>query len=464
MNKLFTVAIIGRPNVGKSTLFNRLFGRRRALVHNYSGVTRDRLALETELYGHPLRLIDTGGIGGEILNEEITRQVELAIQESDLALLVLDGQTGVSPLDEEVVRQVRQMGLEREVPVIAVVNKVDSDKGEDAVPDFYRLGFENIFSLSAEHDRGVGDLKEEIIKRIKDLGVENVLPVSEEAPFEKAEAKPDLDAPPKRRVPRVAVVGKPNVGKSTFLNALLGERRMITSPMAGTTIDSIDSKVILGGKEYLFIDTAGIRRKAKTDQGVEVLSVVQAKKALERADLAVLVLDGEKGIAEQDEKIANLILRAGCSVVLAMNKWDTQRKNPNFSQEDAAERIRKNMRFLEYAPVFFMSAKEGKGFENLGELIDDILHQRRIKLSTNEFTTYIRTESEIHNPKNARFFLCHQTSQNPPTFVCHVNDPKKIHFSLSRHLVKGMRQRWGFMGSPVRLKFQKRDSHVGRSW
>jgi GTP-binding protein len=228
---------------------------------------------------------------------------------------------------------------------------------------------------------------------------------------------------------------------------------MITSPVAGTTIDAIDSLATLSGKPFIIIDTAGIRRKSKTEQGVEVLSIVQAKKALERADVTILLLDGEGGITDQDEKIGGMIQDAGCSVILAVNKWDTQKKNADFTREIAAEQLRKMMGYLKYAPIIFLSAKEGKGFEDLGDLIEEILHQRQFKVTTKEFTEWVRKEATIHNPMNAKFFMCHQTGRNPPTFVCHVNDQKKIHFSLQRHLINALREKWGFMGTPIKLLF-----------
>ena len=255
------------------------------------------------------------------------------------------------------------------------------------------------------------------------------------------------------KIPRIAVVGRPNVGKSTLINAILREERMITSPIAGTTVDSIDSVVELNGKTFVFKDTAGIRRKSKTEQGIEVLSIVQTKKALEEADIAILVLDGEKGITDQDEKIGGLIEEAGCSVILAVNKWDTQSKNQGFSKEMAAERIRKKMAYLHYAPMMFMSALRKQGLGGLGDLLEEVMHQRQLKVTTHEFTEWVREESTIHNPANAKFYLCHQSGRNPPTFVCHVNDPDKIHFSLRRHLVNALRERWGFMGSPIRMLF-----------
>ncbi|MCM2322482.1 MAG: ribosome biogenesis GTPase Der [Oligoflexia bacterium] len=445
-NRLPKVVIIGRPNVGKSTLFNRLIGRRQALVHDLPGVTRDRIEQEGEWWvgGRKYRLLltDTGGLGGERFAEEIEKQVELALEGADCVLALFDARAGLTPADQELIREFKRKGVHRKAPILCAVNKVDAESHENLVSEFFALGLEIVLPVSAEHGRGIDDLQEAVIEA---LGPDVAERASTEQP-EEAEAEPV-------RVPRVAIMGRPNVGKSTLTNALLREERMITSPIAGTTVDAVDSLAELGGKPFVIVDTAGIRRKSKTEQGVEVLSVVQAKKALERADVAILLLDGETGITDQDEKIGGLIQEAGCGVILALNKWDTQRKNPKFTQELAAERVRKTMGYLGYAPILFVSAKERTGFRDLGELIMEILHQRQIKIPTHEFTEWVRQESTVHNPKNAKFFLCHQAGKYPPTFICHVNDPERVHFSLKRHLINALRERWGYMGSPVRMLF-----------
>jgi GTP-binding protein len=467
------VVIIGRPNVGKSTLFNRLVGRRRALVHDEPGVTRDRLEVETTWWvkakAFPVLVTDTGGLGGERFAEEIEKQVNIALSEADVVLMVFDGQAGLTTADEELVRKMLQAGLAKRLPVFGVVNKVDAEVHEDMIHEFYAAGLEHLVTVSAEHDRGIDDLEVEVAQAIgfdftkaeeqpdeaepepeAETGTETETETDIETDLEEM---PDEPEPAERKVPRVAILGRPNVGKSTLVNALLGEERMITSPIAGTTVDSIDSVVELNGRPFVVIDTAGIRRKSKTEQGVEVLSVVQSRKALENADIAILVLDGETGITDQDEKIGGLIQEAGVSVILAVNKWDTQRSNPEFTRDMAADVVRKEMGFLKYAPVMFMSAKFGKGLADMGDLIDDILHQRRFKVSTHELTEWVRKEATIHNPQNAKFFLAHQSGRHPPTFVVHVNDPERVHFSLQRHLINALRERWGFMGSPVKMLF-----------
>ncbi|MBU6376479.1 MAG: ribosome biogenesis GTPase Der, partial [Bdellovibrionales bacterium] len=405
------VLIMGRPNVGKSTLFNRLLGRKRALVHDEPGVTRDRLEETAEWVWNktmlPVRLIDTGGLGAGHFSREIEEQVHSGLSDADAILIVFDGQQGMTSEDREVLKKMRVAGLFQKKLVIAVVNKVDAESHEIYQNDFFQAGIDKLLTVSAEHNRGIDDLKNEILMSLN--------PTSAEADsFEEVQESEETT------LPRIAIVGRPNVGKSTLINAILGQKRMITSPIAGTTVDAVDSLAEIDGRPCVLIDTAGIRRKSRTDEGVEVLSVVQAKKALERADVALLVLDGESGLTEQDEKIGGLIEEAGCSVVLVINKWDTQSRNPDFSKDDAAERVRKKIAFLKYSPVIFTSGLKRQGLRGIGELIEEILSQRSTKVGTHEFTEWARKQSTVHNPMNAKFYLSHQVSRHPPTFVCHV--------------------------------------------
>jgi GTP-binding protein len=413
-------------------------------------------------------VVDTGGLGGERFASEIEAQVRVALQDAEMVLFVFDGQAGLTPLDEELLRDLNRSGaLKDSLPILGVVNKVDAESHEGRIADFYSAGLPEVITLSAEHGRGMDALKEAILTAAgspltrSDESEDFVQELNELGAIQDAEPQPgeqDLEADAEseiyvRRTPAIAIVGRPNVGKSTLFNAVLGKNRMITSPIAGTTVDSVDSKVILGDREFLFVDTAGIRKKSKTEQGIEVLSVVQAKKALERADVALLVLDGEQGITDQDQKISSLIEEAGCSVILVLNKWDLHKKNVKFTKELASKRIRSEMGHLNYSPIIFVSALRRQGIDDLADLVDDIMAQRRLKIPTHEFSEWVRKESTVHNPKNAKFYLCHQSGRNPPTFVCHVNDPEKIDFSLKRHLINALRERWGFMGSPVRLLF-----------
>lgn len=441
------IAIVGRPNVGKSSLFNRLFGRRRAIVHDYSGVTRDRLVEKTEWIVHgktvSIELVDTGGIGGKQFEQEVDQQVELAMAAADVILVVFDAQQGWTHADQRVLDKLRQLGVFEQLAVLGVVNKVDQDQHEDLFSDFFASGIPDLLTVSAEHNRGMDEVQEWVVKNAPSL------------PAEILQAEEDLDLEDEERVPRLAIVGRPNVGKSTLTNALLNEKRMITSPKAGTTVDSIDSLVTLGGQPYLLIDTAGIRRKSKTDQGVEVLSVIQAKKALERTDIALLLIDGDEGVTDQDAKIAGIVEECGKSVILVVNKWDLQRENEHFSEKDAVKLLHKEMGFLKYAPILFVSALEKKGLRQISKVAQDILEQKKVKLETRDLTDWARKEVEVHNPKNAKIYYAHQVSRHPPTIAIYVNHPEKIHFSLKRYLLNSLRKNWGFFGTPVRLKFIK---------
>ncbi len=448
--KSMNVVIAGRPNVGKSSLFNRLLGRKRALVLDTPGVTRDRIVESASFWvrakEYSVNLIDTGGLGEGQFKEEIRRQVDTALKEASVVLFVVDIKAGLTHADEEVFSELRRSGVSEKIPVILVLNKADSDQAEERFAEFYALGVENLIPVSAEHALQIDELKEMVV----DLLNPEPLPViSDEIPDPEKE---EVYVP---RTPRIAIVGQPNVGKSTLLNAICGEKRTIVSPIAGTTVDAIDLDINWNGKDFTVIDTAGIRRKNKTEQGIEVLSVVQTRKTLERADLAFLVMDGEQGVYEQDEKIAGLIEEMGCSVILVLNKWDTQVGNKEFSQKLAEEEIRKKIRFLGYAPLVFTTAKDSIGLDRLFRVAQAVIEQRSLKIQTKELTEFLRNAAEVHNPNNAKFYFVHQSGRNPPTFVAHVSDPKKIHFSLSRHLVKAIRGHYGYLGTPVRMHFLK---------
>ncbi len=447
------IVIVGRPNVGKSSLFNRLLGRKRSLVLDTPGVTRDRIVEPVEWWvkakQYHVNLIDTGGLGHEFFKKEIQSQVNTALEEATIVYFVMDIRAGLTRDDQEVFHELRRSGLKDKTPVIAVLNKADHDKLDNELHQFYELGLEHLIPISAEHGLGIEDLKDLTIA-ILENGItdeEEIEEVAEEVVEEEEQRVP--------RIASIAIVGQPNVGKSTMLNAICGEDRAIVSPIAGTTVDAIDTKINWNGKDFIFVDTAGIRRKNKTEQGIEVLSVVQTKKALERASLAVLMIDAEKGVYDQDEKIAGMIEEAGCSVILVLNKWDTQVKNDDFSQKLAEEQLRKQIRFLGWAPLVFTTAKDSIGLDRLYRLIQGVLEQRTLKLSTKELTEFIRAEVEIQNPDNAKFYTVQQTSRNPPTFIAHVSDPRKVHFSMARHLIKAIRERWGFQGTPIRFNLVK---------
>lgn len=457
------VVIVGRPNVGKSSLFNRLLGRKRALVLDTPGVTRDRIVEPAEFWvrarKYPVNLIDTGGLGPGQFQAEIQNQVETALSEADVVLFVMDIRAGLTPADVQVHAGLRKSGLLGNIPVVGVLNKTDHESQEEDISQFYELGLDDLLPISAEHAIGIDDLKDWIVDH---AGIEPEAELTEQekedlldpVKIAEREAK-EQQQPETPRIPRIAIIGQPNVGKSTMLNAICGEKRTIVSPIAGTTVDPIDLEIKWKGKDFVIVDTAGIRRKNKTEQGIEVLSVVQTRKTLESADLAFLMMDGEKGVYDQDEKIAGLIEEAGCSVILVLNKWDLQEDNDDFSQKLADEEIRKKIRFLGWAPLVFTTAIDGRGIDRLFRIAVGVLEGRRVKIPTKELTEFIREEAEVHNPHNAKFYFVHQSGRNPPTFVAHVNDPKKIDFSLSRHLIKSIRGRWGYEGTPIRFHFLK---------
>jgi GTP-binding protein len=464
------IVIVGRPNVGKSSLFNRLLGRRRSLVLDTPGVTRDRIVEPATFWvtakEYSINLIDTGGLGPGQFEDEIRLQVQTALSEAQLILFVMDIRAGLTSGDREVWSELRKSGATERIPVIGVLNKADSDHFEDEMNDFYALGIDQLTTVSAEHTHGIDDLKDQIVHTLypESLGeleenedeewshdIEAEVVAEEEFDEHAEEAEEEKHV----HIPHIAIIGQPNVGKSTLLNAICGEKRTIVSPIAGTTVDSIDLKIKWNGQDFVLVDTAGIRRKDKTEQGVEVLSVVQSRKTLERADLTFLIIDGEKGVYDQDEKIAGLVEESGSSVIIVMNKWDTQANNPDFSQKLAEEELRKKIRFLGYAPMVFTTATEGIGIDRLFRVATKILENRRLKLTTKELTSFIREEEATNNPFKAKFYYVHQSGRNPPTFVAHVNDPKKIHFSLARHLVRQIRNRWGYEGTPIRFHFLK---------
>ena len=456
------IVIVGRPNVGKSSLFNRLLGRKRALVLDTPGVTRDRIVEPADWWikakQYHINLIDTGGLGHEFFKKEIQAQVNTALEEASIVYFVMDIRAGLTRDDIDVFRELRRSGLKDKTPVIAVLNKADHDRLDSEINQFYELGLEHLIAISAEHDLGIEDLKDLTINILEnEPEFEDLTEITEEDEEVETseEVEGELEEEKIPRIPSIAIVGQPNVGKSTLLNAICGEQRAIVSPIAGTTVDSIDTKLNWNGKDFIFVDTAGIRRKNKTEQGIEVLSIVQTTKALERASLAILMIDAEKGVYDQDEKIAGMIEDAGCSVIIVLNKWDTQVKNDDFSQKLAEEQLRKQIRFLSWAPLVFTTAKDSIGLDRLYRLIQGVLEQRALKLTTKEITEHIRAEVEQQNPDNAKFYMVQQTGRNPPTFIAHVSEPKKIHFSTTRHLIKTIRERWGYQGTPIRFNLVK---------
>ncbi len=432
------IAIIGRPNVGKSTLFNRLAGRSKAIVIDEPGATRDRNYADCAWNDRPFTLIDTGGFEPasevEIL-VQMREQTKLAIEEADIILFMMDGRDGLTPADQEIARMLR---MEKKA-VFYAVNKVDGPRHEALVAEFYRLGIEKLHPLSAQHGPGLDDLMNDVALCLPE-----------------AEAVKDGEG---ERI-RVAVIGRPNVGKSSLVNRILGYERTIANPVPGTTRDAIDMPVTRNGKHYLLIDTAGIRRKSRISLTLEKYSIVQAIKAIDRADIALILLDAKEGISEQDVKIAGLALENGTACILVVNKWDLVEKD-NSTIGTYVENIRYNSKFLEFAPIIFVSALSGQRVTKIFELIDRVYTQYTRRIETGELNRKIREIVEANPPPGRRsrphvFNYITQVATKPPTFTLFVRDPSDIHFSYERYLINRIRETFGFAEVPIRLFFRKK--------
>jgi GTPase len=462
--KLPSLVIVGRPNVGKSTLFNRLTGTRRAIVTDEPGITRDRIYGECEWRGRVLEIVDTGGIIPDdkaLIPTEILRQARVAIEDAALLVLVVDSTAGLTPLDQELARLLRTTGR----PFVVAVNKVDSTLQEANAGPFHALGVP-VFPIAAEHGTGVDDLLDAALEQIKG---------------ESAERRPEAE-----KAAEIAIIGRPNVGKSTLLNRMAGEERSIVSPMPGTTMDSVDTDVVRNGKLYRFVDTAGIRRKGKTTLVAEKLSVVMAKRGLERADVAILVIDGEQGVTQGDATIASYAEQSGRSVILVVNKWDlaveaaqraadqsaisAQGKAKRASEGKTAKReidkgkllfeyeamVKEKFKFLSFAPVLFVSAKTGERTQKLFALIDQVVEERLRKIATPELNRWLKEDVDLQratNPKArpVRIYYMTQAKVAPPVFLLFTNQKKPLHFNFERFLENQLRARWPFVGTPVRF-------------
>jgi GTP-binding protein len=429
------IAIVGRPNVGKSTLFNRLVGQRRALVRDVPGVTRDRL------YGHvaferwQATVIDTGGFdprAEEPLIEGVRRQVMVAVEEADLVLFVVDARAGVTALDAEIAGVLRRSDR----PVVVVANKIDTGGMEGTLAELYRLGFGEPAPVSAEHGRGVAEL------------------------LEVARARAPLDsAPPAPRgVVHLAVIGRPNVGKSSLVNAMVGTDRVLVHDAPGTTRDAVDTAFEYDGRSYVLVDTAGIRRKGKVSEPLEKLAVVMALRSLERCQVALLVLDSSEGLTAQDTHIGGYAHEAGRAVVLVVNKWDLV--PPGMVRKaEVTEQLRERLPFLDYAPICFTSATEGQGLREIFETVDEVAAAAQRRVAPGEVTTVLR-QAVARRPASVRgealtVQSAAQVSAAPPTFAVKVNRPDEVHFSYQRYLVRSLRLAFGFAGSPIRLSLRR---------
>jgi GTP-binding protein len=419
------IAIVGRPNVGKSTLFNNIIGQRRAIVGDEPGITRDRIYGEAVHRRKRFALIDTGGIipdDAALIPAEIFKQAKVALDQADQIVFVIDGRTEITAPDRDLALHLRKLGK----PVTLAVNKIDAPKREILAADFYSLGFERVMPVSAEHKLGLFELLDEVT-----------------AAFPETEEE---DAAGKPRPIRVAIIGRPNVGKSTLLNALAGGERAIVSPVAGTTRDSVDETVVHEGREFVFVDTAGIRRKGKTELMAEKLSVVMARRHIRTAHVALLVIDATEGPVSSDATIGGYAHEEGRALIIVVNKWDlvgdTKRK-------ECEQSIRDAFRFLEYAPVVFVSAKDRRGVRGLFKQIAAVYAEFDKRVPTAELN---RFADSIDLGYQRRILYMTQPAVRPPTFVLFMDSPEPLHFSMERNIINRLRERFGFAGTPVLLK------------
>ena len=425
------IAVVGRPNVGKSTLFNRLIGQRRSIVTDEPGITRDRIYGIVSWHGRSYEIVDTGGIipGEETeIPQRIFEQAQIAIESASLMFFVVDGRTGITAPDQELVRLLRRTGKH----IFLVVNKIDSEKQTGETSEFYRLGIDHVFPVSAEHGRGITELLDEVA-------------ISIPAPEETDEA-------PSGEI-RVSIIGRPNVGKSTLLNRLVGQERSMVSPIAGTTRDAVDSLIEHDGLKFRFIDTAGIRRKGKTELKAEKLSVVMARRHLERSDVAILVVDGVEGVTALDAHIAGYAHEAGRSVIIAVNKWDSVQKTHRITA-DFEQAVRERLKFLDFAPILFISAKTGQRVQKLYGVINGVHKARFVRIPTRDLNEFLRQEVLARGglPSDVKIRYIAQVKVDPPTFVMFSNKVKKLHFSFERFLENRIRERFPFPGTPIIIK------------
>jgi GTP-binding protein len=445
-----TVAIVGRPNVGKSALFNRLAGRRISIVHDQPGVTRDRITAKCKLASEPFSIIDTGGIGSDVdasFTEQVHAEVEIALAASDLLLFVVDAQDGITPVDLELARRMRRI----DKPLILVINKVDHDKHGPNAAEFSRLGFPNQIAISAEHDRGIGALVAWIERELPGYGS-----VGPEATAEQPV--------------RIAIVGRPNVGKSSLTNAILQDQRTMVSTISGTTRDAIDIPYERHGNHYVLIDTAGIRPRGKVDNSVEVFSVMRSEKSIERADLCCLVIDATMGVTAQDKKIAGKIQEARKPCIVAVNKWDLIKERTEDKETLTAvlQEMRDELFFLGYAPVMLVSAKTGAEMTRLFKTIERIRKEAQVRIGTGVLNRLLRTALESHpaaTKSGKRFKLLFATQPEPrtpkivpiPELVLFVNDEKLLTESYLRFLEARIREHTPYTGLPLLLHFRARE-------
>lgn len=435
------VAIVGRPNVGKSTLFNNLVGDKIAIVDDLPGVTRDKLYRDTEWSGSEFVIVDTGGLeprNNDFLMAKIKEQAEVAMNEADVILFVVDGKSGLNPLDEEIAYILRK----KNKPVILCVNKIDNFfEQQDDVYDFYGLGFEYLVPISGEHKVNLGDMLDIVVDIIGKMDF------------------PEED----EEVLKLAVIGKPNAGKSSLVNKLSGEERTIVSDIAGTTRDAIDTLIEYKDNKYTIIDTAGIRRKSKVEESLEYYSVLRALKAIKRADVCILMLDAKEGLTEQDKRIAGIAAEELKPIIIVMNKWDLVENKNNATMKKIKEELYAELPFLSYAPIEFVSALTGQRTTNLLEIANRIYEEYTKRISTGLLNTVLKDAVLMNNPPTRKgrvikINYATQVSVAPPRFVLFCNYPELIHFSYARYIENKFREAFGFDGSPIMISFENKSS------
>ena len=455
MSRKPIVALVGRPNVGKSTLFNRLIGERVAVTHEIPGTTRDRLHGESFWNGFDFQVVDTGGIeiyqpagardesplaeGSKDFVKEIIEQAMIAIADADVIILVVDAQYGVTAADEAIAEILRRT----DKPVLVAANKIDDRRLADEAFDFYRLGLDIVVGISAIHGLGVGDLLDDLVKTFGALNAE-------------------LSGDDEDDHMKIAIVGRPNAGKSTLLNKLIGEDRAIVSAVAGTTRDAIDTDISYYGEMVTLIDTAGIRRQGRIEAGVERYSVIRAMKAIGRSDVALLVIDASLGVTEQDEHIAGYIVDEYKSLVIVVNKWDAVAKDAH-TINAFTETIRDRLHFVRYAPIVFISALDGQRIHQVLEAAQRVWEARFLRMATSDVNRLMREAIEKHPPhakgtKRLKFLYASQVRTDPPLILFHVNDPSQVHFTYKRYLENQIREAFEFEGTPIRMSFRARES------
>ena len=431
------VAIVGRPNVGKSTFFNRITRSKNALVDNFSGVTRDSIHGDANWNDIEFTLVDTGGFSWEKDNDfahDIRFQVQQALEDADVIIFLVDGKEGISPFDKDITEILRPVTK----PVFYAVNKIDGEEQEKNMYDFYSLGIETLYPVSAEHRYGISSFLDDLVLALPEFAEEKT-----------------------QDIIKLAVVGRPNVGKSSLVNRILGENRMLVSNIPGTTRDAVDSVCKIDGKSYLLIDTAGIRRKGKVSKKIEKFSIIKALRSLDRCDVALIVMDADEGVTEQDVNIAGYAFERGCGCILLLNKWDLIEKKDSNTIKKHYEELRMEAKYLSFAPAITTSALTGQRVAKIFKLVDEVYNQYAIRIGTGQLNRIFKTaieknEPSLHKGQRLKFYYATQISTKPPTFICFVNYPDAVHFSYKRYLINQIRLEAGLDKTPVRLFFRQR--------